>query len=78
MLPEKYQARINENNNSINFYSRMPLMILKAEELVGGEEKMDQILSRIYADRKQYIDTGFTYQDFLTYCNLKKEDLYLD
>lgn len=78
MLPKKYQARINTSNFEINLYNRMPLMILKAEELVGGEEKMDNILSKMYADRNQYKETGFSYQDFLMYCGLKEEDLYLE
>lgn len=81
-LPEKYQAQLNAKNNSINWYRRMPLMILKAESLVGGEEKMDEILSRMYADRQQYSmtysNTGFTYQDFLDYCGLTEEDLRLE
>ncbi len=78
MLPKKYQARINTSNFEINLYNRMPLMILKAEELVGSEEKMDNILSKMYADRNQYKETGFSYQDFLMYCGLKEEDLYLE
>lgn len=59
-------------------YMRMPLMILKAERLVGGEEKMDKILRKMYADRESYQETPFTYQDFLDYCGLKEEDLELD
>ncbi len=78
-LPKKYQANINESNLGTNLYKRMPLMILKAEELVGGEEKMDEILSKMYADRASY-DYGaeFTYQDFLNYCGLTEEDLCLE
>lgn len=78
-LPKKYQANINESNLGTNLYKRMPLMILKAEELVGGEEKMDEILRKMYADRASY-DYGeeFTYQDFLNYCGLTEEDLCLE
>jgi len=77
-LPEKYQAQINSMNDSINWYKRMPLMILKAEALVGGEEKMDKILSQIYADRQQYSNIGFTYRNFLDYCGLTEEDLQFE
>jgi hypothetical protein len=54
----------------------MPLMILKAERLVGGEERMDEILREV---QKEYAATGidFTYQDFLKYCGLNEKDLIL-
>lgn len=71
LLPELYQTQINNSNRSINWYHRMPLMILKAEELVGGEEKMDEILRRMYADRKLFQENGFGYTDFLRYCGLE-------
>lgn len=78
MLPESYQARIRSENSGINMYERMPLMILKAEKLVGGEKKMDQILRRMYTDREQYDDTMFSYQDFLDACGLDDEELKIE
>lgn len=80
MLPEKYQAQLNAKNSSVNWYRRMPLMILKAEELVGGEDKMDEILQRMYADREIYsgMNPHFTFEDFLDYCGLEEEDLRLE
>lgn len=85
LLPESYRAFVNSSNSSINWYSRMPLMILKAELLVGGEEKMDEILKKMYADRnlEKFSDysgetPGFGYQDFLEYCGLDEEDLILE
>lgn len=77
-LPESFQGRIRTENSGVNMYMRMPLMILKAEELVGGEEKMDQILQKMYADKENYYGAYFTYQDFLDYCGLDKEDLEID
>lgn len=78
-LPESYREQISVSNSDINKYKRMPLMILKAEELVGGEEKMDEILSKMYSDYnnadEQY---PVTYNDFLDYCGLTEEDLKLD
>ena len=55
----------------------MPLMILKAEKLVGGEENMDKIMRKMYADRGDYAQIGFTYADFLDYCGLSESDLEL-
>lgn len=78
LLPELYQTQINDSNRSINWYQRMPLMILKAEELVGGEEKMDEILRRMYMDQDLFRENGFGYTDFLRYCGLTEEDLYLE
>lgn len=79
-LPEKYQSNLNEQNQGTNWYCRMPLMIKKAEELVGGEEKMDKILRTIYGKHAEYdpYSNPFTYQDFLDACNLTEEDLYLE
>lgn len=77
LLPELYQSQIASANRGINQYQRMPLMILKAEELVGGEEQMDEILRRMYADQDQY-ENGFGFEDFLRYCNLTEEDLNLE
>ena len=78
-LPESYQELIRVSNSDINYYKRMPLMILKAEELVGGEEKMDEILSKMYSDynnvAEQYL---VSYKTFLDYCGLTEEDLKLD
>lgn len=79
-LPEKYRANLNNRNRDINWYSRMPLMIKRAEELVGGEEKMDEILRDMYIEsfvRDSY-NNPFTFQDFLDACNLTEEDLYLE
>ena len=76
-LPAKYQAELNRQAETTNKYCRMPLMILKAEQLVGGEEKMDQILQSI---QQKYSLTGslFTYQEFLDTCGLKAGDLNLE
>lgn len=78
LLPESYQAMIRTSNNDTNHYQRMPLMILKAEELVGGEEKMDEILSRMYSDREKFRTKPFGFQDFLDYCGLTEEELCLE
>lgn len=78
-LPEKYRIQLANENSSINMYMRMPLMILRAEELLGGEENMDKVLQKMFADRDNYREYPyFTYEDFLYYCALTKEDLELE
>ena len=78
-LPEQYRANLVTQNESTDQYMRMPLMLLKAEQLVGGEEKMDAILAKIYADRANYsYEEPLTYVDFLSYCDLTEEALILE
>lgn len=75
-LPLKYQADLKSQEQTTNKYCRMPLMILKAEQLVGGEEKMDEILQSI---QKKYAHAQpITYRDFLFACGLKERDLDLE
>jgi len=77
-LPDSYREQLSATNEGVNKYKRMPLMILKAEELVGGEEKMDEILSRMYSHYKEVGQYPVTYKEFLDYCGLTEEDLRLD
>ncbi|MDP4092130.1 MAG: M1 family aminopeptidase [Bacillota bacterium] len=78
-LPERYQADLKIANTDTNLYCRMPLMILKAEKLVGGEEKMDKILRTIQENNSgNGYAKPFTYQDFLDACGLTKEELELE
>ncbi|MDE7029338.1 MAG: hypothetical protein K2P63_05080 [Lachnospiraceae bacterium] len=78
LLPSVYQTSLELSNRSVNQYQRMPLMILKAEALVGGEAQMDEILRKIYADRDAFHDNKFRFSDFLNYCGLTEEDLRLE
>lgn len=80
-LPEKYQAELKAESEGINKYCRMPLMILKAEQLVGGEDNMDKILMSIqqqYTEDPNKYDSPFSYQEFLDACGLKEGDLNLE
>ena len=74
VLPEKYVNEINEDR-FIRQYSKMPLEILKAKELVGGEDNMDKILAKLYEKAKIQ---AISWQDFLDECNLKEEDLNIE
>lgn len=72
-LPENRQLRISNSLREVRQYSEMPLKLLKAETLVGGEEKMDAILRELFTSPGDYL----TYEDFLNACGLKEADLNL-
>ena len=81
VLPEQYQAELKAGENQINQYCRMPMMILKAEQLIGGEEAMDAILRNAqaeFATRPDKFDNPYTFQQFLDACGLSEEDLRLE
>ena len=76
-LPEDKQAEVLGSLTYVRQYCEMPLKILKAEELVGGEEAMDKILHELF---NRELDPGYpylTYQNFLDACGLREEDLDL-
>ena len=77
MLPEAERLNIAGSLSGVRRYSEMPLKILKAEQLVGGEAAMDQILRGLF---NREIDPAYpylTYQDFLDACHLTEEELDL-
>ena len=61
----------------MRYYNEMPLKILKAEELVGGEEAMDQILYQLFNREVDPMSPYLTEQKFLDACGLTEEDLNL-
>lgn len=77
-LPEDRQLEISNSLEYVRQYCEMPLKIRKAEELVGGEEAMDQILCSLFSRELDPAYPYLTYQDFLDACGLKEEDLNLD
>lgn len=78
VLPKEKQLDITNSLASVQKYSEMPLKILKAEQLVGGEEAMDQILHDLFNRELDPMSPYLTYQDFLDACGLTEEDLNLD
>ena len=76
-LPEAERLNIAGSLSGVRHYSEMPLKILKAEQLVGGEEAMDQILHGLFNREIDYADPYLTYQDFLDACGLTEEELDL-
>ena len=77
-LPEDKQWEISNQLSQVRQYSEMPLKILKAEELVGGEQAMDQILHTLFNREIDPMYPYLTYEEFLNACGLTEEDLNLD
>ena len=77
-LPESVRLNISNSLSGMRQYCEMPLKILKAEELVGGEEAMDQILNSLFNRELDPMYPYLTYQEFLDSCGLTEEDLSLD
>ena len=76
-LPEAEQLEISNSLSYVRQYCEMPLKILKAEQLVGGEEAMDEILNGLFNRELDYLYPYLTYQNFLDACGLTEEDLDL-
>lgn len=77
-LPEEQQLSISNSLAHVQQYNEVPLKILKAEELVGGEAAMDRILHDLFNREINYANPYLTCQEFLDACGLTEEDLRLD
>ena len=77
MLPEAERLRISNSLSGMRQYSEMPLKLLKAEQLVGGEDAMDQILHDLFNREIDPMYPYLTYDEFLSACGLTEEDLNL-
>lgn len=77
-LPEEKRLDISNQLSTIRYYNEMPLKILKAEELVGGEDAMDQILYQLFNREVDPMYPYLTEQEFLDACGLTEEELNLD
>ena len=76
-LPQEERLQISNSLRYVRQYCEMPLKILKAEELVGGEQAMDEILNSLFNRELDPAYPYLSYQDFLEACGLKEEDLNL-
>jgi hypothetical protein len=74
-LPKKFKDEFKNKTKLILKYNLMPLKLIKAEELVGGEKKFDDILHKIFQKTLYSLADYITYDDFLYFCNLSAEDL---
>lgn len=73
-LPDLYRGNIEAAIQSVNWYSGTALMIKRAEALVGGQEAMDAILSKLYREGGTELGPAYvTLGDFLTACGLTEE-----
>ena len=63
-LPESVRLNISNSLSGMRQYCEMPLKILKAEQLVGGEEAMDQILNSLFNRELDPMYPYLTYQEF--------------
>ena len=77
-LPEDKQLEVSNSLIHVRQYCEMPLKILKAEKLVGGEAAMDRILSDLFNRELDPTYPYLTYQNFLDACGLGEEELDLD
>jgi aminopeptidase N len=75
IMPETFAERIRAGETNTAKYRLMPLKILKAEELVGGEAAFDAILSELACSNQ---GVPMTYQEFLDACGLTKEALEIE
>lgn len=78
MLPDTQQARLSAFIFDANIYGKAPLQILRAEQLVGGEEKMDAILCQLFQNGGTEMPPFVTWQDFLEACHLTEDQLQLE
>ena len=76
-LPEDKQLEVTNHLTYVRQYCEMPLKILKAEKLVGGEEAMDEILHDLFNRELDPMAPYLTYEEFLDACGLKEEALNL-
>lgn len=76
-LPADKQLEITNKLTYVRQYCEMPLKILKAEALVGGEAEMDQILNELFNREIDPMAPFLTYEDFLDACGLTEEALNL-
>ncbi|WP_318708573.1 hypothetical protein [Candidatus Acetatifactor stercoripullorum] len=77
LLPQEEQLEITGDLSYVRQYCEMPLKILKAQQLVGGEEAMDGILYDLFNRELDWTYPYLTYQDFLDACGLTEEELNL-
>lgn len=78
ILPEKYASTIQASEWSTQVYDIMPLQLLKAAKILGGEDKLDEVLAELYQNGGTEMPPYITYQDFLTACGLKKEEISVE
>ena len=77
MLPAEKRLEITNRLSYVRKYCEMPLKILKAERLAGGEAAMDRILNGLFNREPDPAYPYLSYQEFLDACGLTEEELNL-
>lgn len=76
-LPEAYRVELDMQQRSVMMYDGYALMFCRAAELLGGEDKLDVVLSQLYRQGGTEMPPYVTLNDFLNAAGLTKEDLGL-
>lgn len=72
LLPEAYSAELHARVQGVGEYSGYALLFDRAAQLLGGEEKLDAVLSKLFQESEvEYISL----EDFLRESGLTKEAL---
>lgn len=77
-LSEEDRNKIICSLYDLRRYDEMPLKILKAEQLVGGEEAFDEILYGLFNSEFDPENPYLTFEEFLNACGLSEEELELE
>ena len=77
-LPEAYQAAIRAQQESAQRYAVMPLLLLQADQALGGEAQMDAVLAKLFANGGAEVPGYLSWQDFLAVSGLTEEDFDLE
>ncbi len=76
-LPEMYLFNLQSQLISSNQYVKIPIQLLKAEKLLGGEDEMDRVLKKLFENGGVEMPPYITWQDFLDESGLVEEDLII-
>lgn len=77
LLSDYDQEQLDSMVGTTNVYSKGPLMLKQAEQLVGGEEQIDEILMDLFEKCQSFELPYITKQDFIDACNIDENDLKL-
>ena len=72
-LPDEFAANIDAAIHGVNLYDGTARMLKRIEQLVGGQEAFDAILSDLYLNGGQELPPYVTLNDVLNACGLTKE-----
>jgi len=77
-LPEKYLVNLDTTLRSVNTYCGYAMMFNRAAELLGGEDKLDEVLKKLFLEGGTEFPPYISLNDFLTVSGLTKEELGIE